>query len=79
VRKQESLGWDRVAGDKGKEKRIREKRKIIGKKKKEKGSIHISPSYPRYTATRSCFAKRFPKTASAPSRNPLHQHSHSWS
>jgi hypothetical protein len=36
VRKQESLGWDRVAGDKGKEKRIREKKKNNRKEKRKR-------------------------------------------
>jgi hypothetical protein len=39
--------------------------------------MDISHSYPRYTARRSCFAKRFSKTDSTPPQNLLHQHSHS--
>jgi hypothetical protein len=71
---------------KGKIKREKREGKIKGKgkydgkrkrKRKEKDIIDISSSYPLYTIRRSCFAKRFPKTASAPPQNPLHQHSHS--
>jgi hypothetical protein len=61
----------------------KENKKIGGKeeikKRKGKGTIDISPSYPHYTTRRSCFVKRFPKTDSAPPQNPLQQHSHSWS
>jgi hypothetical protein len=35
--------------------------------------------YPRYTAERSCFAKRLPKMISDSPENPLRQHSYSWS
>jgi hypothetical protein len=38
-----------------------------------------SHSHPPHTARRSCFAKRFHKTDSAPSQNLLHRYSHSWS
>jgi hypothetical protein len=50
---------------KGKNNRKKEKRKIekeIEKKKRGKGIIGISPSYPCDTARRSCFVKRFSKT-----------------
>jgi hypothetical protein len=35
-----------------------------------------SHSHSPHTARRSCFAKRFPKTDSTPSQNPLYRHSH---
>jgi hypothetical protein len=38
----------------------------IGGNKKEKGILDNSHSYPHYTASKSCFAKRFSKTDSAP-------------
>jgi hypothetical protein len=48
--------------------------------------MYISPSYPPYTARRSCLANFFLKTVSTSSQNLLHQHSrkrsyhnHSWS
>jgi hypothetical protein len=57
----------------------KEKRKIEKeiKKKRGKGIIGISLSYPCDTVSRSCFAKSFSKTDSASQVNPLHQHSHS--
>jgi hypothetical protein len=61
----------RREGKKGKE----TKRKI--KIKNGKGIIDISPSYPHYTAMRSCFAKYFSKTVSVLPQNPLYHHSHS--
>jgi hypothetical protein len=41
--------------------------------------MDFAPSYPCYTAERSCFDKRFPQTVSDSPENPLHRHSHSWS
>jgi hypothetical protein len=62
---------------KGKNNR-KEKRKIEKEiKKRGKGIIGISPSYPCDTVSKSCFAKRFSKTDSAPPVNLLHQYSHS--
>jgi hypothetical protein len=56
------------------------KRKLeIEKEKKNEGHYRYFTSYLSYTARRSCFVKRFSKTASPPAHNPLHQHSHSQS
>jgi hypothetical protein len=57
-------------------KKIKEKIEIRNKKEKGGGHIDFSSSHPHYTARRSCFAKRFSKTDSAPPQNPLHQHRH---
>jgi hypothetical protein len=77
--------WEIERVDKRKERKEKIRRKGKQKikernrkeKRKEKGIIDILSSYPPYTARRSCFAKRFPKTDSTPQQNPLHQHSHS--
>jgi hypothetical protein len=42
------------------------------RKMKKEGHNGISPSYLYHTARRSCFAKRFSKTAPVLSQNPLH-------
>jgi hypothetical protein len=60
------------------------KGKIRGKEKenkKEKGRVlwTFHSSHPPFNYRRSCFAKCFYKMDSAPSYNPLHQHSHSLS
>jgi hypothetical protein len=52
-------------------------RKGQEEKRKGKGISDFSPSYPPHIARRSCSAKRFLKTDSAPPKNPLHQHNHS--
>jgi hypothetical protein len=59
---------------------------LENRKRKGKGIMCISPSYPPYTARRSCLANFFLKTVSTSSQNLLHQHSckrsyhnHSWS
>jgi hypothetical protein len=63
------------------EKRIRRKgikKESKGRKNKKemekrgKGIMDFAPYYPRYTAERSCFAKRFSKTVSDLSENLLH-------
>jgi hypothetical protein len=61
-----------IKGEKVNRKKKENKKKRKEKKRERKAIMDISSFYLRYTARRSCFAKRFPKTDSAPPQNPLY-------
>jgi hypothetical protein len=71
--KEDKVREMRRKNKRGREKgrQIETKNKINKVNKKEKGIVDISSSHPPYTARGSCFAKRFLKMSTAPSKKPL--------